>query len=240
MTEEDIKNLQSTGGDHLADTEKNILGNHLDRLWNMMKNMKGGRLDFVLDNAGFELCVSDPTARLTGQVLRLRLRRLAHPVGHREQDRLPRQALRLVRRQSGTWLILQVRLGRDAQGLGLAAQLLRLRPPVQRRQGRLGHGHCVAQEDGHAVEAVREGGQVGVRPAPVLVHGLHLRASACPEVELTAQWDLKSEAPDLFLNLADSDLVYFKGDLNHRKLTYDCHAPPTTPFDVRCRGRGRD
>ena len=56
MTEEDIKNLQSTGGDHLADTEKNILGNHLDRLWNMIKNMKGGRLDFVLDNAGFELC----------------------------------------------------------------------------------------------------------------------------------------------------------------------------------------
>lgn len=57
MTEEDIKNLQSTGGDHLADTEKNILGNHLDRLWGLVKNMKNGRIDFVLDNAGFELCV---------------------------------------------------------------------------------------------------------------------------------------------------------------------------------------
>lgn len=58
MTEEDIKNLQSTGGDHLADTEKNILGNHIDRLWTMMKSIKGGRLDFVLDNAGFELYVA--------------------------------------------------------------------------------------------------------------------------------------------------------------------------------------
>ena len=58
MTEEDIKKLQSTGGDHLAATEKNILGNHLPRLWEIVKDLRGktgGRIDFVLDNAGFEL-----------------------------------------------------------------------------------------------------------------------------------------------------------------------------------------
>lgn len=58
MTEEDIKKLQSTGGDHLAATEKNILGNHLDELWKTVFELRektGGRVDFVLDNAGFEL-----------------------------------------------------------------------------------------------------------------------------------------------------------------------------------------
>lgn len=56
MSEEDIKRLQSTGGDHLAATEKNILGNDLERIWEIVSSWKqGGRIDFVLDNAGFEL-----------------------------------------------------------------------------------------------------------------------------------------------------------------------------------------
>jgi len=55
MSEEDIKKLQSTGGDHLAATEKNILGNHLEELWGTVKSLKDGRVDFILDNAGFEL-----------------------------------------------------------------------------------------------------------------------------------------------------------------------------------------
>lgn len=54
-SEEDIKNLQSTGGEHLAATEKNILGNDMSKLWDLVGKMKDGRIDFVLDNAGFEL-----------------------------------------------------------------------------------------------------------------------------------------------------------------------------------------
>ena len=52
MTEEDIKKLQSTGGDALAATEKNILGNDLHKLADYAMTINNGRFDFVLDNAG--------------------------------------------------------------------------------------------------------------------------------------------------------------------------------------------
>lgn len=56
MSEDDIKNLQSTGGDHLAATEKNILSNDLPKVWDLLSSKKKGcRIDIVMDNAGFEL-----------------------------------------------------------------------------------------------------------------------------------------------------------------------------------------
>lgn len=59
MTEDQIRSLQSTGGDHLASTEVNILGNDMGRIWETVKTIRKTkehrRIDFVLDNAGFEL-----------------------------------------------------------------------------------------------------------------------------------------------------------------------------------------
>ncbi len=105
MTEEQIKTLQSTGGDHLASTEKNILGNHLNQIWDAVKELRdktGGRIDFVLDNAGFEL-YCDCVYGSYGDTLEYRY--------HRLNPYQPTSSFRVV------WRSRSVSMARDIPGL---------------------------------------------------------------------------------------------------------------------------
>ncbi|CAG8501487.1 9730_t:CDS:2, partial [Cetraspora pellucida] len=43
-------------------------------------------------------------------------------------------------------------------------------------------------------------------------------------------WHLEEKAPELYNDLCKSHLVIFKGDLNYRKLVYDCKWESITPF----------
>jgi len=47
-----------------------------------------------------------------------------------------------------------------------------------------------------------------------------------------AFWELPSSAPHLYQDLSHASLVILKGDLNYRKLTYDCKWKSTTSFEV--------
>jgi hypothetical protein len=197
MTEDQIKALQSTGGDHLAATEKNILGNHLHKLWDTVKELRqrtdvGGRVDFVLDNAGFELycdCVYADFLIQSGLATQIRFhgKRFAWFVSD-------------VTRKDWDWLLNTMVYG----------QLFPKASDVEMESlRRLGRRWKQYEKEGKWV----------YEQHPFWCTGYTF-------------WDLHSEAPDLFLHLSKSDLVIFKGDLNHRKLTYDCAAPASTPFDV--------
>ncbi|KIJ53819.1 hypothetical protein M422DRAFT_154437 [Sphaerobolus stellatus SS14] len=193
MTEEQIKSLQSTGGEHLASAEKNILGNHLPQLWETISdpNVKGGRVDFVLDNAGFELycdCVFADYLIQSGLASKIHFhgKRFAWFVSD-------------VTRKDWDWLLNTMSYGQLFPH-ATESEMESLRRLGQRWKQYEREGKWVYEQH------------------PFWCTGYTF-------------WDLPTEAPDLFLHISRSNLVIFKGDLNHRKLTYDCAAPSATPFD---------
>ncbi|KAL7336712.1 hypothetical protein BJY59DRAFT_761782 [Rhodotorula toruloides] len=198
MTEEDIKKLQSTGGDHLAATEQNILGNDLGRVWEYISSSrfgsagKGGRLDFVLDNAGFELycdLVYADWLLQSGLCSKIVFhgKRFAWFVSD-------------VTRQDFEWL-----------------------------PNSMVYGHLFPNASDEELASLK---QMGLRWKQYVKEGKLSYQQHAFWISGFTFWSLKDEAPDLFLELSNSDLVIFKGDLNHRKLSYDCAAPSSTPFDV--------
>ncbi|KAJ3517874.1 hypothetical protein NLJ89_g225 [Agrocybe chaxingu] len=170
MTEDQIKALQSTGGDHLAATEKNILGNHLNRLWDHVKMLP----DFLIQS---------------GLANQIRFHGKRYPWFVSD-----------VTKKDWEWLLNTMVYGQLFPKAS-DAELESLR--------RLGARWKQYEREGKWV----------YEQHPFWCTGYTF-------------WDLHSEAPDLFLHLSRSDLVIFKGDLNHRKLTYDCAAPASTPFDI--------
>ncbi len=54
LSVEDMEKLQSVGKG-IEEQQKNIISNHLEEVWQHLKGKKNTRIDFVLDNAGFEL-----------------------------------------------------------------------------------------------------------------------------------------------------------------------------------------
>ncbi|KAF8481892.1 hypothetical protein DFH94DRAFT_793144 [Russula ochroleuca] len=195
MTEDQIKSLQSTGGDHLAATEKNILGNHLGQLWEAVKDLRdktGGRIDFILDNAGFELycdCVYADFLIQSGLAKQIRFHGKRYPWFVSD-----------VTRKDWEWLF-----------------------------NTMVYGHLFPKATEQERESLR---RLGLRWKQYERDGKWVYEQHPYWCTGYTFWELHSEAPDLFLHLSRSDLVYFKGDLNHRKLTYDCAAPASTPFDI--------
>ncbi|CAG8454392.1 2030_t:CDS:2 [Ambispora leptoticha] len=193
LSGDDIEKLQKAGRgtEALKESEKNILANDLDQVWEeKLKNLRNGRIDFILDNAGFELYVDMVFADWLIQA------GYASEI-HFHAKRIPW----FVSDTTPTdfhWLLSSISNPSSSFSAQQRSDLIEL---STRWNSYLENKRWILQTH-----------QFWTSPY--------------------AYWHLPYEAPDLFADLCKADLVLVKGDLNYRKLVYDCRWEFTTPFVV--------
>ncbi|KAI8379884.1 hypothetical protein EDC96DRAFT_570704 [Choanephora cucurbitarum] len=194
MSQEDIHRLQAVEQDRLAERRKFILADDTEKLWQKIKTLDNDRVDFVLDNSGFEVYVDMIFA---------------------------------------DWLLQTKKAGKVVFNCKTIPWFV---SDVMPKDMPLMFDHCLdrdffphredrSEEDFQALEVMVKRwkdyvatGQLEIRSDDFWCTG-------------HAYWYMESVAPELFQDLAtQSKLVIFKGDLNFRKLVFDCDWPVTTPF----------
>lgn len=199
MTYEDIQRLQ--GSEARKAAEKNILVNKLPQAYDLLnkaraEGKKERRVDFVLDNSGFELYVD---LVLAGYLLNTGL--ATHVV---------------LRPKSIPWFVSDV-LPADFAALlsALANPKKFFEAPTEEERVAEKTPAPLSEKEAQSLSfvfqdwATQHGeGQLAIRPNRYWTAG-------------GSFWRLPHEAPELYEDLKQAELVIFKGDLNYRKLTAD-------------------
>ncbi|PSN71004.1 DUF89-domain-containing protein [Corynespora cassiicola Philippines] len=208
LSYEDIQKLQ--GSEARKASEKNILVNDLGKAFKILttaqkEGKKERRVDFVLDNAGFELFVD---LILAGYLLAsgLATNVVLHPksIPWFVSDVLPQDFAALISALADPQAFYSS-LSDDDKQSGKSANPLS-DSEVLDLKFLFEHWSRFHAE-----------GQLVIRPNDFWTAG-------------GSFWRLPKTAPELYEDLKESELVIFKGDLNYRKLTGDAAWPATTPF----------
>lgn len=193
MTQEDIQRLQAIEKDLLAERRKFILVDDTEKLWEKLRSLQGGRIDFVLDNSGFEVYVDMILADWLLQSKKAsKIVFNCKTIPWFVSDVMPKDMPMMFENclDSDFFPAKETRTLQDVDSLVTM---------VKRWQGYVANG------------------QLEIRSHDFWCTGL-------------SYWYMESEAPELFTEMKQSDLVIYKGDLNFRKLVFDCDWPVTTPF----------
>jgi len=209
LTQEDMSHLQTVGRDAQEVRKEFILRDDQNAVWAHLKRLKGGRVDFVLDNAGFELFTdlvfADFLITYTHYVSKV----VFHP-------------------KLFPWFVSDVT---SSDFTALFSSLLsplffktELDPSLKES-----HSHLATMvtrwksylDSGIFTLSVPEKTPLGEN---------NIMANFWTEP--WPYWDMKVRARELFDWLSGSQLVIFKGDLNYRKLTGDIKWPVYTPFET--------
>ena len=210
LTYDDIQKLQGSSARKAAET--NIIANDLPAAYQILKTaqrskskQESRRVDIVLDNAGFELYVD---LILTGYLLASNL--ATHIVLHPKN--IP-------------WFV------SDVTPQDFTALINALGDPQSffTRQSD-DEKHADSQPPALSDQEIQDLQFLRNHLARFLAEG---QISIRPNIFWTTAnsfWRLPTQAPVLFADLKESELVILKGDLNYRKLTADAAWDPTTPF----------
>ncbi|TFK28507.1 DUF89 domain-containing protein [Coprinopsis marcescibilis] len=207
LTEDDIKNLQTVGKDAQAVRSKFILKDDQEEVWNHVKGLKGARVDFVLDNAGFELFTDLVFADFLVTYTPFVSKVVFHPkvIPWFVSDVLPVDFVQTIEQ------LLDPTFFSDLAGKDTSAAVEE-------------HLHAMAKRWRTYVEQ-------GVFELSVpLESPIGVDAEAAFWTSPYPYWNLQELSPALADDLKKSGLVIFKGDLNYRKLTGDVKWPSWTPF----------
>ncbi|KAK1926541.1 hypothetical protein DB88DRAFT_508633 [Papiliotrema laurentii] len=207
---EDLQKLQAVGAAAQAEQAKLILRNDLDKAWAHIKSLKNGRVDIVMDNAGFELYTdfifADFLISCTPFVSEIVFHGKAIPWF--VSDVLP---------YDFTWAIDSL-LDRDffasASTPPTAEDTENLVTLASRWKSHLASGKFRLSVPTDTPLGLAQTDSLG---------GFWTTQYAYQ--------DLPEAAPQVLAELQKADLVVFKGDLNYRKLIGDAWWPTTTPFD---------
>ncbi|TBU44588.1 hypothetical protein BD309DRAFT_957998 [Dichomitus squalens] len=217
LSHEDIQHLQSVGRDAQAARAEYILHDDQEKVWQHLTSLAGktdSRIDFVLDNAGFELFTdfvfADFFVTYTPYVSKV----VFHP--------------KLI-----PWFVSDVT---PPDFKSTTASLLS--PTFFSDDSTSEEASAISQESrAHLLAMVKRWDSYirsGVFSLSVPID-YPLGASDAKANFWTSPypyWNLKELAPELYADLRESSLVIFKGDLNFRKLTGDVQWPPSTPFQT--------
>ncbi|KAF9480662.1 DUF89 domain-containing protein [Pholiota conissans] len=211
LSQADIQNLQSVGKEAQTARAKFILKDDEEAVWAHLQTLKGGRVDFILDNAGFELFTdlvfADFLVTYTPYVSKVTF----HPklIPWFVSDVTPpdfKDTFNVLADAS----FFPKDDGDDAQ---TQTQLEHLNRMVSRWK--------IYLEQGVFTLSV---------PVDSPLGGNGTNRDADFWTTAKPYWNMKTEAPETHALLTESDLVVFKGDLNYRKLTGDIRWPSWTPF----------
>ncbi|KAK8846563.1 hypothetical protein IAR55_005649 [Kwoniella newhampshirensis] len=206
---EDLQKLQAVGAAAQAEQAKFILRDDMSNAWEHLKTVKDGRVDIVLDNAGFELytdlILADFLVSCTPSVGEV----VFHPkaIPWFVSDVLPYDFTWAIDSLLDTTFFAEHAstplTKEDTENLVTLAQ--RWKSHVSSGKFRL---------------SVPLDTKIGAKTA---LGGFWTTQYAYQ--------DLPAAAPEVLEELQRSDLVIFKGDLNYRKLLGDAWWPTTTPFE---------